>query len=84
MIYSIQKLINSHNFLLCLSMEIWYNMHKGYLFLTSILSFLHKKENLVFDALNDPIMGNMIESTRSKCKKFKPWLMIGILLISIK
>ena len=43
-----------------------------------------QKENLVFDALNDPIMGNMIESTRSKCKKFKPWLMIGILLISIK
>ena len=37
----------------------------------------------VFDALNDPIMGNIIERTRSKYGKFKPWLLIGILLTSI-
>ena len=37
----------------------------------------------VFDALNDPIMGNIIESTRSKWGKFKPWLVIGILLTSV-
>ena len=32
----------------------------------------------VFDALNDPIMGNVIERTRTKWGKFKPWLVIGI------
>ena len=37
----------------------------------------------VFDALNDPVMGNIIESTRTKWGKFKPWLVSGILLTSL-
>ncbi len=37
----------------------------------------------VFDALNDPIMGNIIERTRTRWGKFKPWLVIGIVTTSI-
>ena len=37
----------------------------------------------IFDALNDPIMGNIIEQTQTKWGKFKPWLVIGILLSSV-
>ena len=37
----------------------------------------------VFDALNDPIMGNIIENTHTRWGKFKPWLVIGILLTSV-
>lgn len=37
----------------------------------------------VFDALNDPIMGNIIERTRSKFGKFKPWLLAGGLSTSV-
>ncbi len=37
----------------------------------------------VFDALNDPLMGNIIERTRTKWGKFKPWLLIGILSTSV-
>lgn len=37
----------------------------------------------VFDAANDPVMGNIIESTRTRWGKFKPWLVSGILLTSV-
>ena len=37
----------------------------------------------VFDALNDPIMGNIIESTRTRWGKYKPWLLIGIITTGI-
>ena len=37
----------------------------------------------VFDALNDPVMGNIIENTRTRWGKFKPWLLAGILLTSL-
>lgn len=37
----------------------------------------------VFDALNDPIMGNIIERTRTKWGKYKPWQLIGILTTSL-
>lgn len=37
----------------------------------------------VFDALNDPVMGNIIERTHSKFGKFKPWLAIGGVTTSV-
>jgi len=37
----------------------------------------------VFDALNDPIMGVLVDNTHTRFGKFKPWIAIGAILSGI-
>lgn len=37
----------------------------------------------IFDAFNDPIMGGIVENTRTKWGKYKPWQLIGGVLTSL-
>lgn len=37
----------------------------------------------IFDALNDPVMGTIVDNTRTRFGKFKPWIFIGVVLSGI-
>jgi len=37
----------------------------------------------VFDAFNDPVMGVIVDNTHTKFGKFKPWICIGAVLVSV-
>ncbi|OJV64445.1 MAG: sugar transporter [Clostridiales bacterium 38-18] len=70
--------------------DMVYSLISMYLvfYLTDILSLSNKAmwwvtaimlSARVFDALNDPIMGVIVDNTKSKYGKFKPWILIGAL-----
>lgn len=37
----------------------------------------------IFDAVNDPVMGVIVDNTRSRFGKFKPWIAIGMVLSAL-
>lgn len=47
-------------------------------YITSIIIFMR-----LFDGINDPVMGSIIDNTKSKWGKFKPWLFIGMVLWAV-
>ena len=37
----------------------------------------------IFDAMNDPVMGVIVDNTHTRWGRFKPWILIGLVLASL-
>lgn len=37
----------------------------------------------IFDACNDPVMGMIVDNTHTKWGRFKPWILVGVVLSSV-
>ena len=46
--------------------------------ITTVIVFMR-----IFDGVNDPFMGTLVDNTRSRYGKFKPWILIGAVLWSV-
>ncbi len=46
--------------------------------ITAVIVFMR-----IFDGLNDPFMGTLVDNTRSKWGKFKPWMLGGAVLWAV-
>ena len=37
----------------------------------------------IWDGINDPMMGTIVDNTKSKFGKFRPWIMCGAVLMQL-
>lgn len=86
------KLYNKRNFW-CFSLGTFGRDFAYNLFVNNLLTFILFTKTLtdlqfsfvsviiivarIFDAFNDPIMGGIVENTRTRFGKFRPWILIG-------
>ena len=78
----------------CVGRDFLYNLFNGYLLTYILFTKMLTDAQFasvsiiiicarIFDAFNDPVMGGIVENTRTKWGKFKPWILIGAVTSAI-